>query len=107
MLRLEDLRYGPKWLQELLAAKFPEQQFRAYALFRHYPAEHPFSSPATSDIFRDRTIEYKRAVAGIAGVGVGKVEELCFTGKQLRDETQGQFEPVGAQFAHTFKILFG
>lgn len=95
---IESIEYAPEFIKKIAKDKAPDSV--AYAMFRMYDGMCFDSTKYPS--LRDRTKEMTLAVMGMSG----KQESISFTatGTELYD-TYG-FEARGAQFTHTYKIIF-
>ena len=91
---IEPIEYAPKWIRH--AAAKHAMDAKAYAWFRVYNSD-PVKHPA----LRDRTSELIPAVTAMAGGGHATI----VTNKGY-DLQEFGFEPVGAEFAQVYRLIF-
>lgn len=101
---IEPFQYAPEWLQKLALRQtaFPRQKPKAVAFIRIYDGDSAAKYPS----LRDRTAEYERMLPALAGIEPGAqiIERFTATGAEIYRMEVG-FEPAGAQFAQTFRLL--
>lgn len=104
MQTIEPFQYAPEWLQKLALkiTAVPRVKPKAVAFIRIYEPDTAAQYPS----MRDRTAEYERMLEALAEVphGANLIEVYTGTGADIRKLDVG-FEPVGAQFTQTFRLL--
>lgn len=103
MYFIEPGQYAPDYLKKLVAAHNAENgearaKLEIVSIARRYD-----SDPEKHPVLRDRKPEIERLLKGYVGPDA-VVHSVSYTGAELRKKFD--WDPVGAQFAHTYDVLW-
>lgn len=106
MLSIGYMKYAPEWIQNFtndnggfqIPVNDEKQGKRAFAFFQMFPDATVEKYPA----LRDRTEEMEKAVQGMA-----ECNAVIVCVKRGHEWKEYGFEPVGAQYANTFALVYG